>query len=414
MPLAENIAWQLWFVVQFCFLFNSSLKIKSSISLLNSITKNSDWSSALRKSHLRTLKKALFNFQFVYYGYWQIWKPLNKVQTSNIKKIIPAYFLLPLAENIAWQVWLVVQFCFLFNSSLNSKSPISLLDSTIENSDWSSALRQSHLRTLKKIALFKFQFVYYGYWQIWKPLNKVQTSKIKKINPAYFLLPLAENIAWQIGFVVQFCFLFNSSLNSKSSISLLNSITKNSDWSSALRQSHLRTFRKALFNFQFVYYGYWQIWKPLKKVQTSKIKKIIPAYFLLPLAENIAWQLWFVVQFCFLFNSSLKIKSSISLLNSITKNSDWSSALRKSHLRTLKKALFNFQFVYYGSWQIWKPLNRVQTSKIKKIPAYSLLPYAENIAWQLWFVQFCFLFNSSLKFKSPISLLDSTIKKSDW
>ena len=49
----------------------------------------------------------------------------------------------------------------------------------------------------------------------------------------------------------------------------------------------------------------------------------------------------------------------------------------------------------------------------KKIPAYSLLPYAENIAWQLWFVvQFCFLLNSSLKFKSPISLLDSTIKKS--
>ena len=55
--------------------------------LLDSTTKNSDWSSALRQSHLRTLKKALFNFQFVYYGYWQIWKPLSKVQTSKIKKI---------------------------------------------------------------------------------------------------------------------------------------------------------------------------------------------------------------------------------------------------------------------------------------------------------------------------------------
>ena len=141
----------------------------------------------------------------------------------------------------------------------------------------------------------------------------------------------------------------------------------------------------------------------LNWVQTSKIKKIIPAYFLLPLAENIAWQLWFVVQFCFLFNSSLKIKSSISLLDSTTKNSDWSSAPRQIHLRTLKKfALFKFWFVYYGSWQIWMSLNWVQTSK--KIPAYSLLPLAENIAWQLWFVvHFCFLFNSSLKIKSSIS-----------
>ena len=79
-------------------------------------------------------------------------------------------------------------------------------------------------------------------------------------------------------------------------------------------------------------------------------------------------------------------KSSISILDSTTKNSDWSSAFRQSHLSTLKKsALFKFQFVYYGSWQIWKPLNSVQTSKIKKIPAYSLLPSAENIAWQLWF-----------------------------
>ena len=140
-------------------------------------------------------KIALFKFQFVFYGSWQIWKPLNRNQSSKIKKI-PAYSLLPLAENIAWQLWFVVQFCFLCNSSLNSKSSISLLKSITKNSDWSSALRQSHLRTLKKIALFKFQFVYYGYWQIWKPLNKVQTSKIKKINPAYFLLPLAENIAW--------------------------------------------------------------------------------------------------------------------------------------------------------------------------------------------------------------------------
>ena len=105
--------------------------------------------------------------------------------------------------------------------------------------------------------------------------------------------------------------------------------------------------------------------KAAQKSSNFENKKI-PAYSLLPLAENIAWQLWFV-QFCFWFNSFLKIKSSISILDSTTKNSDWSSALRQSHLWTLKKiAQFNFQFVYYGSWQIWKPLNRVQTSKIKK------------------------------------------------
>ena len=105
---------------------------------------------------------------------------IDKSKFKLQKKINPAYFLLPLPENIAWQIWFVVQFCFLFNSSLNSKSPISLLDGTTKNSDWSSALRQSHLRTLKKIGLFKFQFVNYGSWKIWKPLNRVQTSKMKK------------------------------------------------------------------------------------------------------------------------------------------------------------------------------------------------------------------------------------------
>ena len=161
-------------------------------------------------------------------------------KSSNFEnKKIPAYSLLPLAENIAWQLWFV-QFCFWFNSFLKIKSSISILDSTTKNSDWSSALRQSHLWTLKKIAQFNFQFVYYGSWQIWKPLNRVQTSKIKKI-PAYSLLPLTENIAWQLWFVVQFCFLFNSFLKIKSSISILDSTTKNSDWSSAFRQSHLST-----------------------------------------------------------------------------------------------------------------------------------------------------------------------------
>ena len=148
-------------------------------------------------------------------------------------------------------------------------------------------------------------------------------------------------------------------------------------------------------------------------VQTSKIKKI-PAYSLLPYAESIAWQLWFFVQICFLFNPSLKFKSPISLLDSTIKKS-WliKCSQAKSSEDFEKNALFKFQFFYYGSWQIWKPLNRVKTSKIKKIQAYSLLLLTENIAWQLWFVvQFCFLFNSSLKFKSPISLLDSTIKKS--
>ena len=61
---------------------------------------------------------------------------MNVAQLSsnfkNKKKLNPAYFLLPLAENIAWQIWFVVQFCFLFNSSLKFKSPISLLDSTIK------------------------------------------------------------------------------------------------------------------------------------------------------------------------------------------------------------------------------------------------------------------------------------------
>ena len=51
--------------------------------------------------------------------------------------------------------------------------------------------------------------------------------------------------------------------------------------------------------------------------------------------------------------------------------------------------------------------SRVQQSsnfEIKRILAYSLLPLAENIAWQLWFVvQFCILFNSSLKFKERSS-----------
>ena len=183
----------------FSSLFNSSLEFKS--SFLDSTTKNSDWSSALRQSHLRTLKKNC-SIQIPICLLW-ILKNMQAAQTSSNfeNKKTPAYSLLPYAENIAWQLWFVVQFCFLFNSSLKFQSPISLLDSTIKNSDWSSAFRQSHLRTLKNSALFKFQFVYYRSWQIWKPLNSVQTSKIKKI-PAYSLLPSAENIAWQLWFVV--------------------------------------------------------------------------------------------------------------------------------------------------------------------------------------------------------------------
>ena len=246
-----------------------------------------------------------------------------------------------------------------------------------------------------------------------KALNRVQTSKIK--IPAYSLLPYAENIAWQLWFVVQFCFLFNSFLEIKSSISILDITTKNSDWSSAQRQSHLWTLKKiSQFNFQFVYYGSWQIWKPLNRVQTSKIKKFqrtLYCLWLKTLRDNYdlynfvsystpSWK--FRAQFLF---QTVQLRTLIDQV--LSGRAIW--GLWK------KTAIFKSQFVYYGSWQICKPLNRVQTSKIKKIPAYSLLPYAENIEWQLWFVvQFCFLFNSSLKFKSPISLLDSTIKKSDW
>ena len=284
--------------------------------------------------------------------------------SSNFEnKKIPAYSLLPYAENIAWQLWFVVQFCFLFNSSLKFKSPISLLDSTIKKSWLIKCSQAKSSEDFEKNALFKFQFFYYGSWQIWKPLNRVQTSKIKKFQPTLYCLwlkTLRDNYD-----LLYNCFLFNSFLKIKSSISILDSTTKNSDWSSAHRQSHLRTLKKiALFKFQFVYYGSWQMCKLLNSSNFENIKN---SSGLLPYAENIAWQIWFVLQFCFLFNSSLKFKSPVSLLDSTIKKS-WliKCSQAKSSEDFEKNALLKFQFFYYGSWQIWKPLNRVQTSKIKK------------------------------------------------
>ena len=150
---------------------------------------NSDWSSAIRQSHLRALKKtALFKFQFVYYGSWQMCKLLISALVQNFEKKIPAYSLLPYAENIAWQLWFVVQFCFLFNSSLKFKSPISLLDSTIKKSWLIKCSQAKSSEDFEKNALFKFQFFYYGSWQIWKPLNRVQTSKIEKLQRTLYCL----------------------------------------------------------------------------------------------------------------------------------------------------------------------------------------------------------------------------------
>ena len=187
LPYAESIAWQLWFFVQICFLFNPSLKFKSPISLLDSTIKKS-WliKCSQAKSSEDFEKNALFKFQFFYYGSWQIWKPLNRVKTSKIKKI-QAYSLLLLTENIAWQLWFVVQFCFLFNSSLKFKSPISLLDSTIKKSWLIKCSQAKSSEDFEKNALSKFQLVYYGSWQIWKPLNRVQTSKKKFQRTLYCL-----------------------------------------------------------------------------------------------------------------------------------------------------------------------------------------------------------------------------------
>ena len=212
----------------------------------------------------------------------------------KLQKKIPAYSLLAFAENIAWQLWFVVQFCFLCNSSLKIKSSISLLDSTTKNSDWSSALRQSHLRTLKTIGLFKFQFVNYGSWQIWKPLNRVQPSKIKKFQRTlycFWLKTLRDNydllyifvsystLPWKLSFVVQFSFSFNFSLNLKRSISLWQ--YNYELWMIKCSQSVIwgLVWRTGLFEFQYVCYGCWQIWKKLKRAQT------------LPLAEIRHWKL---------------------------------------------------------------------------------------------------------------------------
>ena len=125
------------------------------------------------------------------------------VQTSKIKKI-PTYSLLPHAENIAWKLWFVVQFCFLGNSSLKFKSPISLIDSTIKKSWLIKCSQAKSSEDFEKNALFKFQLFYYGSWQIWKPLNRVQTSKIKKFQRTlycFWLKTLRDNYDLLYNFV---------------------------------------------------------------------------------------------------------------------------------------------------------------------------------------------------------------------
>ena len=159
-----------------------------------------------------------------------------------------------------------------------------------------------------KTDLFEFQFIY-GSWQEWKPLKRVQTLKIKKFQRTFYCLCL-KTFAGQLSFVVQFCyfmFSFLLKLNSFFSFRPYNLKLKMIKCSQAETSEDFEKNKTDLFEFQFIY-GSWQEWKPLKRVQTLKIKKFQRTFYCLCL-KTFAWQLSFVVQFYFMLSFLLKFNS---------------------------------------------------------------------------------------------------------